>query len=300
MTRARLAGVCFLLAVVMISSGCQTMRRWRASSDASVSERMKQMEKQVEFLTERLAQMELEMRFNVASNQMSIGKYQDAIRGYQELLNRFPESHYAADSLYEIAKMYKYNLKKPDEAIAKYEELLRRYPKSEFVKTASYEIAEILDQLGKKTDALVKYRNIITKFGRADIVEKAYFGMGDILQNDKQFAQARDAYQKLAETFPSGSLRAGALYRSAVCSRTLGDTSAALKEFLRVYTEIPSGDFAELAYFDRVSMLLAEHSDSDVRAGISQYNIQFPSGRFRSEFERFLQKMNGKKSSPSP
>lgn len=292
----RFPGFWFLVLVgILFLSGCQTMRQWRARGDATSAERLKQLEKQMEALTARLEEVDVELRFNVASNQVSLGKYDQAIKAFREIVSRNPDSKYAADCLYEIAKIYKYNIKDPSQAVSAYDELLRRYPKSEFVRTASYEIAEGLAELGKKSEAVEQYRKIITRFGRDPVVEKAYFDIGDIYQEDKKFVQAKEAYAKLIEIFPTGANRSAALYRLALCSMALSDTPAALRQYESVYTDFPNSDFAELAFFGRISALVSENVDTRAGAEISQYMIRYPNGRFRAEAERFLSKLDHKK-----
>jgi len=288
-----LAAICFALSV----SGCKAIRKWRAAGDANSAERMKSIEKQVDVLTERLEQVEFELRFNVATNQVSLGKFEEAVKGFREVVNRNPNSTYAADSLYEIAKIYKYHLKKQANAVATYEELIRRYPRSQFIRTAAYAIAESLAELGKKTEARDQFRKIVTQFGRDPIVEKAYFELGDMYQEEKRWLDAKNSYQKLIDLFPAGALRPAALYRLANCSLALGDTAASLRLFAGVYTEFPAGDFAELAYFDRISILVAQAADSDARAGINDYLVRYPTGRFRAEVERVFNKLDRKKPS---
>lgn len=301
MTRASRLTCCLLLPVAccLLLSGCKTLRRWRASADASSAERMKNMEKQMEAVTERLENLEYELRFNIASNQVSLGKYQDALKGFREVVRTNPSSSYAAASLYQTAKIYKYNLKNTEKAISTYQELLSGYPKSEFRKTALFEIAESLSELGKKTEAAEQYRKVIATAGRDPAVEKAYYQLGDLYREEKNYADAMKQYQKLIEVFPEGTLRPAALYRLAYCSLVLADTAAALKLYEQVYTEFPTADFAELSLFDRISVLMAQNANGAVAAkdAVSKYMIQYPNGRFRPELERFLEKLNRKKPS---
>ncbi len=282
---------------VMLTAGCETMRRWRALSDAPAAERLKALEKQMETLTAQIEQLEEELRFNVASNQVSLGKYEDAIKGFTEVVGRYPTSTHAASSLYEIAKMYKYNLKDYAKAKETYDNLVRRYPKSDYVRTASFEIADCLMELGRKSDALAQYRSVISKFGRDPVVEKAYFEIGEIQQQDKKFTESRVSYEKLLELFPSGALRPAAMHRLASCVLALADTATAIRNYELVYTKFPSSDFSELAFFDRLTVLVAQNMDSDARAAISDYMIRYPTGRFRAEVDRFQQKFESKKSS---
>lgn len=286
-----------LLACSLLFSGCRTLRRWRAGADASSAERMKQVEKQVEVLTDRIEQMEYQLRFNVASNQVSLGKYEEAIKGFREVIDLDPASRFAADSLYEIAKIYKYKLKNPASAVDIYEELLRRYPKNEFRRTAAFEIAESLSELGKNSEARAQYRQIISKSDNDKVAEKAYFEIADLYESERNFEEARKAYQSLIEKFTAGSFRSAALYRLANCSLALADTPAALRQFEKVYTEFPSGDFAELAYLGRANAQVAENADSAARGDISKYMILYPNGRYRAELERLLTKIDRKKSS---
>ncbi|MBI4179874.1 tetratricopeptide repeat protein [bacterium] len=283
------------LILMMLLPGCQAVRKWRAKGDASSAERLRELEKQMETLTAHLEEVDLELRFNVASNQVSLGKYERAIEWFREIVRRNPNAKYAADSLYEIANIYKYNLKDAGKAVAAYEDLVKRYPKSEFVKNASYEIAESLSELGNKIEALVRYRGIILKFGKDRVSEKAHFDMGEIYQEDKKYEQARDAYEKLIKTFPAGENRPAAFYRMAVCSLALSDTVAALDQYKSVIQDFPASEFSELAMFGRISVLMAQNSHGPAGDEISQYMIRYPNGRFRAEAERFLSKINNKK-----
>ena len=173
------------------------------------------------------------------------------------------------------------------------------YPKSEFSKTATFEIAESLSELGKKSDAVAQYRKVIAGAARDPIAEKAYFQLGDLYKEEKNCREAGKNYEKLIELFPSSALRPAALYQLAYCSLSLSDTALALKQYERVYTEFPSRDFAELAMFDQITAMVAQNSDSDAKSVIGDYMIRYPNGRFRAEAERFLAKIDRKKS-PSP
>jgi len=287
--------IALLAACGLVLSGCQTMRRWRAPADASSAERMKQLEKQVEVLTARLENIEYEMRFNVAANQVSLGKYQEAIKGFREVVNLSPNSVYAADSLYEIAKIYRYHLKNPSKAVEVYEELIKRYPRSEFHRTAAYEIAASLAELGKKTEALAQYQKIVSSFGRDPVVEKAWYDLGALHQEGKNHKEARAAYEKLIDLFPAGTLRPAAHYSLAKSALALSDTPTALREYEKVYQDYPNAAVAELAYFDRLVAMAAGNGDSEVLAAIGQYSIRYPNGRYRAETERLLKKLENKK-----
>lgn len=289
---------CCLLPVAccLLLSGCQAVRRWRAKGDASSADRLKQLEKQVEILTTRLEEVDLELRFNVALSQVSLGKHEQAVLWFQEIILRHPNSKYAPNSLFEIGKIYKYALKEPAKAVAAYEELLKRYPKSEFVRRASYDIAESLAQLKQTSKALDQYQSIITRFGKDPVVEKSYFDLGELYEQGKRFALAKESYEKLVELFPASANRPAALYRQALCSLALADTAAAMRQFEKVQTDFPTTEFAELAMFGRISALISEETDSEARGQISQYMIRYPNGRFRAEAERSLAKLDRKKS----
>lgn len=286
-----------IVTLLLLLVACQTTQGWRSSPGAPSGDRMKDLEKQVEVLTARLSKMEYELRFNVASNQASLGKYEQAIKVFQELIKSNPESPFAADSLYEIAKIYKYNLKNIEKAVSTYKDLLGRYPKSEFRRTAMFEVAECYMELGRKSEALSQYKDIITRYGKDPVAEKAYFEIGDMMQQAGNFPEARDAYAKLLGTFPKGELEPAARYRLAVCVMRLSDTESAIREFSRVFTEFASSDVAELSYMSAVSALGDEKRDSEARARIGEYLIRYPNGRYRTEFERFLEKLNLKKTS---
>jgi tetratricopeptide (TPR) repeat protein len=66
--------------------------------------------------------------FEIAHAYDSLGEYERSVAGYRRLAERYPESELAPLALYLVGRIYEKKLGAPEEARAIYRELLRRYP----------------------------------------------------------------------------------------------------------------------------------------------------------------------------
>ena len=67
--------------------------------------------------------------FQSAKAQYSQGKFEQALRGFQDLLDQYPGSSLADDAQYMIGESY-YNMKEYVDAVAEYDKVIKRYPDS--------------------------------------------------------------------------------------------------------------------------------------------------------------------------
>jgi len=98
---------------------------------------------------------------------LKAGKYDDAIRGFNAMLAKYPQGNYSDNALYWTAESY--NIKKD-------------YP-----------------------NALTSYRSLLEKFPASPKVPDALLKTGLILQDQKKTDQARTAYQRVIKEFPNST-----------------------------------------------------------------------------------------------
>ncbi|GAC1623159.1 MAG: hypothetical protein NVS9B10_07930 [Nevskia sp.] len=98
---------------------------------------------------------------------LKAGKYDEAIRGFNAMLAKFPQGNYSDNALYWTGESY--NIKKD-------------YP-----------------------NALTSYRALLEKFPASPKVPDALLKTGIILQDQKKTDQARTAYQRVIKEFPNSS-----------------------------------------------------------------------------------------------
>lgn len=87
--------------------------------------------------------------FEEAENAFFQDDYESSVALLQSLVDRFPDSEFAAKALYTIAWIYEYHLNDPDEVVKAYKKLTREFGDSEY----SRAIAEKLRQVNIVLDA---------------------------------------------------------------------------------------------------------------------------------------------------
>ena len=101
--------------------------------------------------------------FQSAKAQYSQGKFEQALRGFQDLLDQYPQSSLADDAQYMIGESY-YNMKEYVDAVAEYDKVIKRYPDSENVPGARLKKAFALFSLGKKGQGVVELQQIVSRY----------------------------------------------------------------------------------------------------------------------------------------
>ncbi len=101
--------------------------------------------------------------FQAARAQYSQGKFEQALRGFQDLLDQYPGSSLADDAQYMIGESY-YNMKEFVDAVAEYDKVIKRYPDSDNIPGAHLKKAFALFSLGKKGQGVVELQLIVARY----------------------------------------------------------------------------------------------------------------------------------------
>jgi len=87
--------------------------------------------------------------FRDATAQYSKGEFEQALRGFQDLLDQYSNSRLADDAQYMIGESY-YGMKEYVDAVTEYDQVIKRYPDSDRIPGAHLKKAFSLTALGKK------------------------------------------------------------------------------------------------------------------------------------------------------
>lgn len=98
--------------------------------------------------------------FNLANTDFARGKYNEAVRGFENYLKQFPKGDKVTEARLKIGDAM-VKLKDSDGAITAYNGLIQDYPKDPLVPTALIRKATALELLGKKSQAKDVYMDII-------------------------------------------------------------------------------------------------------------------------------------------
>jgi tol-pal system protein YbgF len=101
--------------------------------------------------------------FQDAMAQYSRGKFEQALRGFQDLLDQYPNSGMADDAQYMIGESY-YGMKEYVDAVTEYDKVIKRYPDSDKVPGAQLKKSFSLFALGKKGQGVVELQQIVQRY----------------------------------------------------------------------------------------------------------------------------------------
>jgi tol-pal system protein YbgF len=106
---------------------------------------------------------------------------------------------------YFLPAMSDYGAGQHDMAIKGFEEVIRRFPNSPDAPRAQFYIGESYFFLGKFTDAVAAYDRVIKNYPTADLVPDAYYKQGAAYERLNQREKAIANYKLLQKDFPGSS-----------------------------------------------------------------------------------------------
>jgi TolA-binding protein len=152
-----------------------------------------------------------ESLFRASRTLFEMGKYTEAIVGYQSLVRNFPDSPFVRDCRFQIGQCY-FNSKDWPNAIKVYNDFQTRFPDDperaqvdNYIQLASYNSGMTADQLTELFKGKTK----------SPVLADIYWTEGAKQYNEKNYAAARENFQKILYEFPSSSWAAQASFYRA-------------------------------------------------------------------------------------
>lgn len=169
--------------------------------------------------------------------------YRAKVKTLQTLIERYPESNYAQQSLYEIGRSH-VALEENREAIEAFDNLIKRYPESSLARRAAAETAIIYNQEGNLSKAIAAYKQIILKYPHSEEAQLAAQDLKSIYVEQgkiKEFTEfaASTPGMKAVESSERDTLTYAAAERIYSRQR-YDDASKAFTDYLK---EFPEGSF---------------------------------------------------------
>ncbi|MBV9080493.1 MAG: tol-pal system protein YbgF [Elusimicrobia bacterium] len=101
--------------------------------------------------------------FNLANTDFARGKYDEAIKGFQNYIKQFPKSERVPEAKLKIGdSLSKQN--DADGAIDAYDQLVKEFPKDKLAPTALFRKGQILESAGRKSQAREAYSQIVKTY----------------------------------------------------------------------------------------------------------------------------------------
>jgi len=137
------------------------------------------------------------------------------------------------------AKKY-FDMGRYEEAIKIYNMIKIKYPDSSWVLEAQNMTAKTYEKQGKLQKAIDEYTDIINKNKESEKTEEVFFNIGRLLSDNHQMDRAINAYNLYTKRFPSGQYFVVAVFNMASLQKEKGDTNAALKNYEIIMTDYPN------------------------------------------------------------
>ena len=141
-------------------------------------------------------------QFGIAQTYFAEGKYNEAINGYERLIETDPASKVAQDSHFYVGWAYE-KMQEYDEAIAQLEEAINLYPKNENAPNSQFFVAQIYFAKNDTDGAIDAYRKVADNASfDYDTRRQAQYWIGNIREKRGEIDLSIAAYQSLMEEFP--------------------------------------------------------------------------------------------------
>jgi tetratricopeptide (TPR) repeat protein len=170
-------------------------------------------------------------------------KINEKITRLLDIINNYPSSRYALQSVYEVALSYK-AISELDKAKRYFEQVVNDYPNSDLVASSKIEMADIYYKKWEYEKAVTEYNQILTNYGEdRGICEKAVRGLVDVYAALKQPEKASDLASQYACANISTEEQEGLFYSPAIEAYRDSSFSTAIPLFEKYVEKFPSGRF---------------------------------------------------------
>ncbi|HLQ67069.1 MAG TPA: tetratricopeptide repeat protein, partial [Candidatus Limnocylindrales bacterium] len=157
-----------------------------------------------------------------------------------QLVEQYPNSAYAADALFQIAKNH-YEAKRYAEAADGFRRVVSQFPGYSAADQAQFLLADALTKAGKPEEARLAQEQFLSFFPQSDLRPSVQFQIGLSHFANKEYAPAAVAFTQVLADSASPEVRGAAGYNLALCQRALGQTEES-KATLLAYRQEHPGD----------------------------------------------------------
>ncbi|MGE5497644.1 MAG: tetratricopeptide repeat protein, partial [Syntrophothermus sp.] len=163
------------------------------------------------------------------------GNFRDAIASYHKLISLYPSSPVVPVALNSIGNAY-FNLGRYDSSIVYYNKVLTEYPGSSNVFDAITGIKDAYVVSERPEMAVSVIDDFIAKNHGSSVADEVMFKKGELFYSQRDYPKAQAAYKEFIAAYPNSQLVPEAYYWVGKCAANLGQNEEALFNFNRVFT----------------------------------------------------------------
>jgi len=189
-------------------------------------------------LYKNLVKFKLGGRFNLATELMEKGDYENAAKKFIELVNEEPKHEFADKALNNAAVCYERSLRF-ESATQLYERVFREYPSSKLADAALFRVAVNAENSYDFDKAVTNYQKLVKDYPASKDRESALFNTARLLEVLQRYPEAAAAFLRYADLYPNTEDAPKNQFRAALIYEKRGDWKGeirALDEFVTKFS----------------------------------------------------------------
>jgi len=182
------------------------------------------------------SEVEARAQFERAKESWRLGRYSEAVTRYRSFLERYQDSDYAPEALWETATIYYYNLHDINGALRYFESIVEKYPASQWAAKSHLKLAEIYDrELNELPKALEHWSRAVESGAlNQEELREVRFQIADARFKVSEFDLALDEFRIIIENEDDGHLAEQARVRIGTILRIRREFRAASQVFSEI------------------------------------------------------------------
>jgi len=206
------------------------------------------------------------------------GKFESKIASLNSLLNRYPQSAYAADAKYEIANAYMI-LDNSARALDYFDKIVKEHPNSSYVKSAQLKSGLVYYNNNEDQKALEIFKGVVSKYPGTPESQEALVTIKNIYVGMDRVDEFFTYTQSIGFANVSQSQQDSITYTAAENRYLSGDCENAIKSFGSYIDRFPNGFFAVNANFYKAECEFRANMFEKALAGY-EFVISAPKSKF--------------------
>lgn len=220
-----------------------------------------------------------DIHYALKSNEEAVSAYQSAYE-----LKSGSEDR----ALYYMSLTFGYISGGEKEKIARLLELLEKYPETKYKLQALFEVAKSYEAVGDNDKALLYYKRIVSDYPGSNLMVQVKLNIADIYFKQGEFNRSEEEYKKILNDYPGDSTCKLATGGLAEIYKSLGKYEK-VEQLATQYPcmELSQGEI-ELVYFRPAINAYNDSLFSEAIVKFNQYLTKFEDGRYKMEIYYYM------------
>ena len=196
----------------------------------------------------------LDFLWLVAESQAALGHAREAIKGYQQIIEQYPESKRVPETMFRLAG-YHIEQKNNGAALALYQDMQKQFPKHDLIVSALFGESVALAKLDQFEKAIGQWTRLTKKYSKHELAPESLYQVGLCRVELGQDEPARKVFGSLIERYPATRRVAEAQYWSGVLAERRGYHRKAEQGFQAALAAKPPRALKARCQFHLVTLL---------------------------------------------